>query len=505
MTVTLKRQLTEDEKTQILLQYGRTCFATGHTIPDNEPLHYDHVRAFATGGISEVNNIAPMCETHNKQKGTLSLEDFRVKLELNAFFGGGDALTLKDLLKYLEEKRAIERFGEPVAVTKHSDSVTIDSPSGKTSHVCYRCPTTGWDYFYAVLPVELIDSDDDEDHKIGLQPRYLISEKVFELFRHFQRHPVLQPSIGRVRNNRFVLFDGQHKIAALLWNRRQFFECKIYLSPDLTLLNETNISAHDKFAQTRFYSSIMVDKLGAQFGVDFISYKNLENGEQKSEAGFLRFLRRDPSKGLTTADVNKRFRSFLYDSVIRHEENKAAAFISKSNRGTDDKPLTIDMLSKSLFANFIYTEPLDDSMATDAYAREHEFNNTVALMNILCDLVLSGWNPQAGVADGFQRRSVRLLRSKAIMAWSELLRDAVCGKLDLQDAEDRARPFYRLLTKEQFQIGVRSPMQRLVSWNGWNAPADSEIDRVLADNKGKVKEWLRDHGLTTGYLMGASV
>ena len=51
-------------------------------MPDDEALHFDHIRAFADGGVSELDNIAPMCEVHNKAKGTLALQDFRVKLRL---------------------------------------------------------------------------------------------------------------------------------------------------------------------------------------------------------------------------------------------------------------------------------------------------------------------------------------------------------------------------------------------------------------------------------------
>ena len=98
--------------------------------------------------------------------------------------------------------------------------------------------------FLRQFAVDILDSDDDEDNKLRLQPRFLIPEKVFELYRHFQRHPVLQPSIGCVSHSRVLLFDGQHKIASLLWNGRRIFECKIYLAPDLRLLNETNIAAH---------------------------------------------------------------------------------------------------------------------------------------------------------------------------------------------------------------------------------------------------------------------
>src|SRR6266404_4916372 len=110
MAITLKRQLTPDEKQTILGRYGRTCFATGHPIPEGEALHFDHIRAYALGGQSEVDNIAPMCEHHNKAKGTLPLEDFRTKLRLQEFFIEGDRLTLKNLLNHLKTKGEIDSF-----------------------------------------------------------------------------------------------------------------------------------------------------------------------------------------------------------------------------------------------------------------------------------------------------------------------------------------------------------------------------------------------------------
>ena len=344
MAIILKRQLTADEKESIIDVHGRVCFATGHPIPEDQNLQFDHIRAFADGGVSELDNIAPMCETHNKQKGSLPLGVFRVKLRLGEFFRRGDNLTLKHLLRYMKEKKDIVGFGQAVVVSDNGDSVHIDTPdNGTLHHPLYTCPTTGWKYFYATLPVTLLDSDDDDEQKVGLQPRYLIFEKVFDLYRHFQVHPVLQPSIGRVYQDRILLFDGQHKAAALLWTGRRSFECKVYLDPDLRLLNQTNISAHDKFAQTRFYSSIMVFKLGTEFGNDFENYKNLEDSAVKSEAGFVKYLQRENS--LTSGEVNKRFRSYLYNSILKDEDNKSAQFVSNGNRSTDDKPLTLDMLS----------------------------------------------------------------------------------------------------------------------------------------------------------------
>lgn len=500
MAITLRRQLTEDEKKQIVEMHGRKCFATGHTIPEEDTLHFDHIRAFSAGGASELNNIAPMCEIHNKSKGRLPLEDFRVRLRLEEFFSGGDALTLKDLLGYLKGQGELKDYGRRVVVGQIDDSIRIETPAKQLTYDLYESPATGWKYFYATLPIELLDSDDTEDQKLGLQPRYLIFDKVFTMYRHFQRHPVLQPSIGRIDHDRMLLFDGQHKIASLLWNGQREFECKIYLSPDLRLLNETNISAHDKFAQTRFYSSIMVLKLGTEFGADFEAYKNVEDGGVKSEAGFMSYLERE--EAMTKADRNKRFRSYLYNSILEDDDNKIAQLVSKSNRSSDEKPLTIDMLSKSVFSSFMYLHPTEDNMATDVYKRDKEMLNVMALMNMLYDLALASWNPKAGPKDDNQRKLGRMFRSKSIMAWSELLKDAVCARIEIFDEDEKARPFYRELSQEDL-ARVKGVVERLVGWKWWSSPED-DIDRVLSDNKKAVKDWLKGHGLTTGYLMGAA-
>jgi len=214
----------------------------------------------------------------------------------------------------------------------------------------------------------------------------------------------------------------------------------------------------------------------------------------------VRFLERE--QALTKAERNRRFRSYLYNSVLEHKDNALARYVSTANRSTDDKPLTVDMLNKSLFACFLYSEPVDDDMTTNAYKRDDEIENNVQLMRMLYDLALHGYDPKAGTNDGNQRRLLRLFRSKSIMAWSELVRDAICGKLDLQDAEDRARPFYRPLKPEQVTI-IRNVIERLVNSKVWIAPSGDEVDRVLADNKSAVKDWLKQHGLSTGYLMGA--
>ena len=501
MAITLKRQLTEDEKKSVIEQHGRKCFATGHVIPEDDSVHFDHIIAFALGGLSEINNIAPMCPQHNLEKGTLSLSDFRTKLRIQEFFGKGDKLTLGHLLRYLHSKGAIPNYGLPVAVQEHNNSVRIESSKIFRDFAAYVCPITGWKYFYATLPVDLIDSDDDKDQKDGLQPRYLIFDKVFNLYRHFQRNPILQPSLGRIDENKIKLFDGQHKAAAILWNGHTDLECKIYIQPDIRLLNQTNISAHDKFAQTRFFSSIMVQKLGTQFGKEFEDYKNTEDGQTKSEAGFVSYLLlRD---ALTKSEVAARFNSFLFNAVLESQDNHLANLVAIGNRATDDKPITLNTLKRSLFSSFLHRVPVDEDMATDAYKRDVEVQNMVGLMNMFYDAALHRWNPKASSNDEGQRKLVRLVRSSFMKSWSELLKDAICAKLDIIDQDERAKPLYRSFGEDDLKR-VRAVVERLIGWKIWSSPAGSDVDQIQRDNDKLVKKWLKNNGLTTGFLMGAS-
>lgn len=148
MAVTLRRQLSDSEKEDVLRAHGgRVCFATGHTVPDEETISFDHIRAFALGGKTELNNIAPMCTQHNFDKGTMSLFDFRARLRLQEFFKSGDRLTLGDLLEHLREKQEIQRHGLPVNSAINGDVISIESSAFSQNYQLSICPTTKWQYF----------------------------------------------------------------------------------------------------------------------------------------------------------------------------------------------------------------------------------------------------------------------------------------------------------------------------------------------------------------------
>jgi hypothetical protein len=164
----------------------------------------------------------------------------------------------------------------------------------------------------------------------------------------------------------------------------------------------------------------------------------------------------------------------------------------------------MDMLEKSLFAHFLHREPTSDSMASEAYRRDNELHNMVEFCNIIVESGLHLWNPKAAADDQNRVRLQRIFGSKSMMAWSDLLWDAVCARLDLHDTDEKMRVFYKNLSADQI-ARIRKIVQRLYEWQRWSAPKGDQVDTVLSDKKTAVKDWFRDHGLTTGFLMGATL
>jgi len=134
MSITLRRQLDTDEKAQIIKMHGRRDFATGLPIPEDDDVQFDHVHAYAEGGETDLNNIAPMAAETNRAKGTLSLEDYRVKRRLDEFFKSGDRLTLGHLLKFLKDGGAIKAFGQVIETVGDDGVIEVRSAVGNTKH-----------------------------------------------------------------------------------------------------------------------------------------------------------------------------------------------------------------------------------------------------------------------------------------------------------------------------------------------------------------------------------
>jgi hypothetical protein len=274
----LKRQLTEPEKKQVLTQQHRNgvlyCFVDDHPIESEDDVEFHHIKPFSEEGPTEIANIGAVCKDHHRRIRTLSLSEFHDQLAMARFFDHPNPRWLDDLLGL---KLSANGFGREVRVDGASDSrltLHFTNPE-RPPQTCpvFSCPATGMRYFYSLLPIEYLSNDTD------LQPRPLEEKRVWELYRHLTDHTQLAPAVCRLVAGKIMLFDGQHKSAAQIWAGRKALDCKVYIDPDIRLLKDTNLIAHDKLRQMAFFTSTLIAKYSAIFQQEWQEYVERPGGD----------------------------------------------------------------------------------------------------------------------------------------------------------------------------------------------------------------------------------
>lgn len=378
----LQREPTEEQKRQVLEIHGRKCFVTGHPIGENDPLEFDHIRPVDAGGPTSVDNLAPVCKTHNRQKLALSLSEYRDKLLLDELFQDSEPKYLDQLLSAKGKKLGQSLQYE---IQDNEGRISVFFGGSRKEFTLYQCPVTHWNFFYAMVPVEYLKNDRE------LQPRPLRKKELFELYKHFRRNTQLAPSICRlVSPGSLLLFDGQHKAAAQIWAGRPAVECKVYLDPNASRLKATNLEAHESYRQMKFYSGELMAKYAGLFKEDWEDF--LTTPGVKSEAAFVDFLmaRRQLSKAKAKAEVE----NAIHNRILTDSDNLMLKFVSSKNR-TRNQPLTHNQLKVTLFKHLIRDVPTAVEFESDKDFRETEQRNLITLMSIIAEEVLiEKWDPE---------------------------------------------------------------------------------------------------------------
>src|SRR3972149_2008645 len=169
----LKRQLTEAEEQQVLQRQGLRCFVLDHPIETEADVEYDHIHPFSDQGPSSIDNVAIVCKRHNREKGGMSLSEYRDRLGLRRFFEGAKKRRLDDLL---QERLTGSGYGQRVNSEVDGDRITLHLDFGTLCARLEECPATGERFFYALLPVSVIRND------MELQPRPLEPVHLWDLY-----------------------------------------------------------------------------------------------------------------------------------------------------------------------------------------------------------------------------------------------------------------------------------------------------------------------------------
>lgn len=487
-----KRQITEDEKRVVLAQQTESgvlyCFADHHPIAEETDVEFHHIRPFSEGGPSEIENIGGVCKVHHRRIGTLSLSEFRGRLEMDRFFSSPEPRRLDDLLQLKLGKHfgrnAIVSSPDQATIALHFPWLTIPSQSSAV----FNCPATGMRYFYASLPISAIANDSE------LQPRPLEQGRVWELYRHLSVHTQLAPAVCRLADQRILLFDGQHKSAAQIWAGRTSLDCKVYIDPPTNMLKETNLSAHDKLRQMPFFTSTLMEKYAGIFKQEWIEF--LESPGVKSEANFVAFLR---AKGKTRADATKMLRLALEQDVLEAANNEVLDFLSERNRSRQN-PLTASLLEKTFFKEFLLPPPAAVEFEGTSDFRRDERANLARLMSMIVEKQLvNRWNPDT--EDAAHKRAERIFTAGVMRTWVPMLRNVVAQVLQLYDADERNRAMFRVIDETKWKV-IEGRVDRLFSHKMWDDQSPILSSSLKVNSIEAIKAVFSEQGLTVGWILG---
>lgn len=481
----LQRQISAQEKQEILRTQGNRCFIDNHPLDPDGDVEFDHIQPFSRAGESEVANIGAVCKRHNRDKRSLTLSEYRDRLAIRGFFDGAKKRRLDDLL---EEKLGPRGYGQPLEVEIADGVAKLYFEGGAAVTPLATCPSTGEEYFFAMMPMANIHNDTE------LQPRALEEKRVWNLYRHLLRHTQLAPAVCRLVGSDVLLFDGQHKAAAQVWAGRDLLDCKVYLEPDIRRIKETNLAAHDQLRQMPFYTSTLIEKFAALASEDWEAF--IEKSQSKTEDAFVDFLR--SRSDLTRAEALKRLRSMVYSDIIEHPDNRMRDYIAEENKSRKN-PITMSRLQKTFLREFVADPPLHDEFETKAHFRAEEKENVVKFFNVVVEHGLEGrWAPER--KDAAHQKAARIFSAGALRAWVPFIRDAIAPSLQLFDQKDRAEVFYRNLSDEDF-VMIESLVARLFTHKVWEDP-DPDLKDLRYDNADRAKDMLRQAGLTPNWILG---
>ena len=209
----MHRTPTEKEKEIIIAQHTRDgkvrCYVSEHPIEDEKDIEFHHIKPFSEKGKTELSNLAPVCKEHHRRIRTLSITEFRSRLEIEDFFKSPEPRKLDDVLK---KKIGDGNFGKKLIYEILGGSIKLflqDRPEPMTLSL-YTCPSTGYKYFYVTLPVMYIQNDTE------LQPRPLEMKRLWELYRHLLTHTQLSPAICRLKDSK-ILGDCKRFATIIEW------------------------------------------------------------------------------------------------------------------------------------------------------------------------------------------------------------------------------------------------------------------------------------------------
>lgn len=380
------------------IQNGHCFICEGQIDFDLNISNIDHIIPLANKGKDSEENFALTHESCNKSKQDANLKIARVlqklrKIQKVAQDETGKSASLKHILEFAGGSKHQFKFKIENGVVKYSfselgendvisSSVFLDQLSKEKS--CF-----------IEIPVEYLFHDEI------INPRG-INNSVSKLIKEFEKgNPQLHLSLARIDGGRVKIFDGQHKaVAQIILGVRKLF-VRVFLSPNIDRLTETNTNAGSTLRQIAFDKSIMRQLNNTLYSERVkkyqVSHGHSVNNFAFSEQQLINFFKGDG------ANVKKYIIDSIKHGITNSKENKLKDYIDFEGKAKE-LPISYSAFDKTILSSFVSSKqvlstPIDFKSDEGNNPRELEISQIIKVLNILAETIyINKFIPEQGTA-----------------------------------------------------------------------------------------------------------
>ncbi len=377
---------------------GGKCFICEEPIDleMHKELDIDHVIPIAQNGKDDPSNFALTHSSCNrsKQDADLNVAKIIVKFEnLKESIPKNRGPNLDDILKI----NGGSKYYLNVKIEDNKIKYNLNSLSNSIYETeLYRDELSGFEYFFAILPIEHLYHDDK------INPRS-IGNNISKLIKEFYlKRPQLHISLGYIDTKedkiKVRIFDGQHKAAAQVLLGIKKIPVRIFINPDIDVLLATNTNAGTILRQVAFDKSVQ-RHLGNSLYLDRVEkYKKDRNLKEEdfnfSEKDLVQYFKGE------SREMKRYILDSVRDSITHNPENNLKDYIDFGGRAKE-KPLSYSTIEKTFYSFFIYQQvletPINYKLEEGENPRELEKEQILKLMNIIAKEIFIGkYDPDIG-------------------------------------------------------------------------------------------------------------
>lgn len=345
----------------------------------------DHIAPLNNKGLDSEENFAVTHESCNKSKQDADLKIAKIlqklkKVQNKAFHENNRTASLKDILelngggKY-DFKFQIENKQIKYSFSSIGDNAIIISP-------IFKDRLSGEDFCFIEVPIEYLFHDE------LINPRG-INSSISKLIKEFDKgNPQLHLSLARIDGDKLKIFDGQHKAVAQIFLGSKRFVVRVFISPNIDRLVETNKNAGSSLSQVAFDKAVMRQLSNTQYAERIKKYQTQHGLEDEnfnfSEQQLVDFFKGDG------ANVKKYVSDAIKDTITHAPENKLRAYIDFEGRAKN-LPISYSAFDKTILASFlsskILSKPINYLKDVGENPRSIEFEQVVKILNIMAESV----------------------------------------------------------------------------------------------------------------------